>query len=108
MESAARAVPAIEDALKSGSGSSRALLRYEKWLRRSMGLYWKLIERFYTRPFIEVFVAPDPPMHLQMAVNSVLAGRLEQTWAVRWRLRVFYWLVRLRRWVKFTPEIEFS
>lgn len=108
MESAAKAVPGVLEALERGAPTSASLLRYEKWLRRSMKLYWKLIERFYTRPFIEVFVAPDPPFQLQMAVNSVLAGRLEQSWAVQWRLRVFYWLVRLRRWVRFTPEIEFS
>ncbi|MGI8604393.1 MAG: NAD(P)/FAD-dependent oxidoreductase [Verrucomicrobiales bacterium] len=95
MRSAREAAFAIEDALIRGAAMTARLRRYERWLRRSMSLYWKLIEKFYTRPFIEVFLAPDPPFKVNAAVNSVLAGRIEATWAVRWRLALFYLIVRV-------------
>jgi flavin-dependent dehydrogenase len=109
MRSAHKAARAVDDALRSGAAMTMKLRRYERWLRRSMAVYWKLIENFYTRPFIEVFLTPDPPRKLQAAVNSVLAGRIEPSWAVRWRLWWFYFLVRLRaRGWPITPPVNFA
>jgi flavin-dependent dehydrogenase len=96
MRSAREAARAVDDALRTGAAMTMKLRRYERWLRRSMAVYWKLIEKFYTRPFIEVFLTSDPPPKIQAAVNSILAGRIEPTWAVRWRIWWFYFLVRLR------------
>jgi FADH2-dependent halogenase len=98
----------VDEALRRRAAMTSGMRRYERRLRRSMGVYWKLIEQFYTRPFIEVFLAPDPPMHLQSAVNSVLAGRIESPWSVRWRLWIFYGMVRLRAFWSFTPPVDFA
>jgi flavin-dependent dehydrogenase len=108
MRSARDGAHAVDDALERRAEVTSGMRRYEKRLRRSMGLYWKLIEQFYTRPFIEVFLAPDPPRHLQSAVNSILAGRIESPWSVRWRIWMFYGLVRLRSFWAFTPPIDFA
>jgi FADH2-dependent halogenase len=108
MRSARDGAHAIDDALDRRAEMTPGMRRYERRLRRSMGVYWKLIEQFYTRPFIDVFLAPDPPRHLQSAVNSVLAGRIESPWSVRWRLWVFYAMVRVRAFWAFTPPVDFA
>lgn len=96
MESGHEAALAVDHALASGAVMTRRLRRYERRLRRSMEMYFRMIEKFYTRPFIEVFVEPRPFLRLPAAVSAVLAGRLEPPWAVRWRLAVFFLIVALR------------
>jgi len=108
MESGHEAALAIDQALVHGSAMTARLRRYERWLRRSMGMYFRMIENFYTRPFIEVFVEPRPFLRLPAAVSAVLAGRLEAPWAVRWRLAVFFLIVALRARFPMTPPMRFT
>ncbi len=108
MTSGRDAARGVAGALARNKSMTAELRRYQKQLRKEMGLYWSLIQRYYTTPFIDLFMDPDPPLQLRSAVNSVLAGRLHQSWSVRWRLWVFYFLVKLQRRFALAPRTNFS
>jgi hypothetical protein len=42
------------------------------------------------------------------AINSVLAGRTDLTFAIRWRLRVFFFLAWLNRYVPVVERIRIN
>jgi FADH2-dependent halogenase len=73
-----------------------------------MRFYWKMVESFYTTPFMEVFLQPREKYNLPAAVNAVLAGELEGGWAMRWRLELFFWIVRLQERWPLVPRISFG
>ena len=90
-------------------GSEKRLFRsYEKKVNRAMMFYWKLVEHFYTTPFMEVFLEPREVWHLSSAVNAALAGRVDGVWAMRWRMQLFYWIVKLQRAWPLVPRISFE
>ena len=99
---------AVHDALRKGSNGARQLAAYEKRVFRVMKVYWDMVEGFYTTPFMEVFMEPRDKWNLPGAVNAVLAGEVDAPWSLRWRLRLFFWLVKLQgRW-PFLPQISFQ
>jgi FADH2-dependent halogenase len=108
MTSARDAAKAVSKAVDQNVAMNSDIKRYEKGLRREMAQYWKLIKNYYTTPFIDLFMTPDPPLNLRSAVNSVLAGRLHQSWAVRWRLWAFYWCVRIQKKFPLAPRTDFA
>jgi hypothetical protein len=71
-----------------------------------MKFYWELVENFYTPEFMEIFMEPRPKWDLPAAVNAVLSGELEGGWKIRWRLRVFYWLIRLQKYFPLVPRLS--
>jgi len=81
---------------------------YDRRIMRSMRFYWRMVEEFYTTPFMELFLEPRHRLHLPDAVNAFLAGELEGGWAIRWRMRVFFFLVRLQARWPLVPRISFQ
>jgi flavin-dependent dehydrogenase len=81
---------------------------YEKKARVAMGRFWDFIERYYTRPFIDLFLQPNPKWQMTSAINAVLAGRPDMPWRVRWRLWVFFMLVRFQRFYPLVKRIDWS
>jgi FADH2-dependent halogenase len=73
-----------------------------------MKFYWQMVEHFYTTPFMEVFLEPRDKFDLPAAVNAVLAGELEGGWTLRWRMRLFFWIVRLQRRLPVVPRLSFA
>jgi FADH2-dependent halogenase len=73
-----------------------------------MRFYWQMVELFYTKPFMEVFLQPRHRLDLPSAVNAVLAGEIEGGWAMRWRLRLFFWVVRLQARWPLVPRLDVS
>lgn len=41
-------------------------------------------------------------------LNAVLAGELEGGWRMRWRMRLFFWLVRVQARFPVVPRISFD
>lgn len=105
MTSGQRAAEAI---LKSTSEGARrsAFARYEKKLRGTLGFYRDFVEMFYTRSFMEVLLAPRRFFRVPDAVNAALAGQLDARWSIRWRLKLFFWLVRRQEKRPFLPQID--
>jgi hypothetical protein len=80
------------DANDDGAGQ---LGKYEQRVRRAMDVYWEMVEGFYTTPFMEFFFAPREKYQLASAVNAILAGEVEGGFRLKWRLRLFFLLVKL-------------
>lgn len=102
------AAQAVQHALDNGNDGARRLSRYEKRVRAGMEFYWKMVEEYYTTPFIELFMQPRNHASLPDAVNAVLAGELEGGWRLRWRLKYFFFLVKVQAHWPLVPSISFA
>jgi FADH2-dependent halogenase len=98
----------VDESLKAGSDGRDRLARYERRVNHSMSLYWKMVEGYYTTPFMEMFMQPRHKLHLPSAVTALLAGELEGGWAVRWRMKLFFLLVKLQARWPLVPRISFA
>ncbi len=94
-----------DKALERGDDGGADLERYERRVRNSMELYWRMVEAFYTQPFMELFFSPTERLSLQSAVNAVLAGELEAGWKLVWRLKLFFFLVKLQGRFPLVPRV---
>ena len=79
---------------------------YEKRVNRAMKFYWEMVEGFYTQPFLEIFMEPREKFNLPAAITAVLAGELEGGWAMWWRRRIFFWLIKLQAHWPLVPRIS--
>lgn len=102
------AAQAVTDSLASRSDGAKKLSRYEKRVRRAIAFYWRMVENYYTQPFMDLFLQPRNHFDLPAAVNAVLAGELDAGWSVRWRLQYFYLLVKLQARWPLVPRLNFS
>jgi FADH2-dependent halogenase len=88
-------------------GNNRPLKLYEKRFFQGLHFYQKMIEGFYTTPFMEVFLEPRDKWDLPSAVNAALAGELRGPWKLRWRMHLFFLLIKLQGRRPFLPRIRF-
>jgi FADH2-dependent halogenase len=93
----------VNGALSSNRAMTPEMKRYEKRTWRNVGIYWRFIGKFYQTHFAQMFFQPTDKFLLPCAINSVLAGRTELSFAIRWRIHLFFLLVRLNRHV---PVVE--
>jgi flavin-dependent dehydrogenase len=98
----------VLEAINQPSRAARVLRRYEKRVYRGMETYWEMVENFYTTPFMEVFLEPRDNFAMPAAVNAMLAGEVEPAWHIRWRLRLFFWLVKLQARYPLLPRINWA
>jgi hypothetical protein len=79
--------------------------RYERSVNRAMDVYLRFVNAWYTKEFIEVFLAPRNVVGLQPAVNAVLGGNVGNSFSIRWRMWVFYFPVWLQRHHQIAPRL---
>jgi len=108
MYSGKLAAKAVGESLSAGDDGAVRLRRYEKRVARGMKRYWEMVEAFYTSPFVEVFFEPRDKFDLPAAVTALLAGELEGGWKLRWRMRLFFWIVRIQSKWTMLPRVSFS
>jgi flavin-dependent dehydrogenase len=108
MHSGKLAAQTVLTSLQTPGREARLLADYEKRVFKVMRFYWEMVEQFYTTPFMEVFLEPREKWNLASAVNAALAGEVEGGWAMRWRMRLFFWLVKLQARRPFMPKISFD
>jgi flavin-dependent dehydrogenase len=106
--SAKMAAQVIDEALRCGTDGTAGLRHYDRKIFRAMRTYWDMVEGFYTTQFMEVFMSPRHKFSLPAAVTAVLAGELEGGWKIGWRMRVFFWIVKLQRRFPLLPRISFA
>jgi flavin-dependent dehydrogenase len=102
------AAEAVGESLKTGDDGTRRLAAYERRVHNAMKFYWEMVENYYTTPFMEIFLEPREKFNLASAVNAVLAGELEGGWRMRWRMRLFFWIVKLQARWPLVPRISFD
>lgn len=108
MYSAKLAAQTVDRSLAEGHAGEKLLAAYEKRVYHSMKHYWEMVEHFYTTPFMEIFLEPHDKFNLPAAVNAVLAGELEGGWKMAWRMRIFFWLIKLQRKLRIVRRISFA
>ncbi len=99
---------AAETILQSNGEPSRKqelFKTYERRTYRAMDFYWEMVEGFYTKPFMELFMNPRDKWDLPSAIVALLAGELEGGWKMAWRMRLFFILVRLQKKIPLVPRI---
>ena len=82
----------------------RLFAKYERLLRRVMKGYLRFVDAWYSREFIEVFLYPQDILQIPPAVNAVLGGNITGSFAIRWRLAAFYFIVWLQRYLPLCPR----
>src|SRR5439155_20194135 len=102
------AAETVRESLTAGDDGLTRLREYERRVCRAMELYWEMVEGFYTQPFIEVFFEPRNKYNLPSAVKALLAGELEGGWKIKWRMRLFFWVVRIHARWHMLPKICFG
>ncbi len=99
------AANAIDAALKSPGRRAGEFRKYERGLQRVMNLYLRFVTNWYKPQFIEVITSPTKHFQLAPAVNAVLAGNLSASFALWWRMELFYLVVFLQRWLPLCPRL---
>jgi len=102
------AAKTVDACLRRPFGTAWRLANYERRTFRGLRFYWELVENYYTKPFMELFLEPREKWSLPAAVIAALAGDLTGRWAIRWRMRLFFWLVRIQAVRPLVPRIRFD
>ena len=102
------AAEVVQQSLARGDDGSRRFLKFEKRVKAGMHFYWQMVEHYYTKPFMDLFLQPRNHASLPDAVNAVLAGELEGGWRLRWRLRYFFLLVKWHARRPLVPRLTFA
>ena len=69
-----------------------------------MRIYLRIIDAWYSQEFIEVFLNPQDVFQIPAAVNAVLGGNISGSFAIRWRMSAFYFIVWLQRHLPLCPR----
>ena len=56
----------------------------------------------------EVLVQPEPLLRFPCVMNAVLAGRVDHPWAIRWRMKLFFWFARLNQHIPLVKRLNFD
>jgi flavin-dependent dehydrogenase len=99
------AADALNEVLDHPHKAKRLFPRYERAVNRAMDIYLRFVNAWYTKEFIEVFLAPRNVLGLAPAVNAVLGGNVGNSFPIRWRMWVFYFLVWLQRHHPIAPRL---
>jgi len=94
----------LDIVLDHPSKARRLFAKYERLLRRVMKSYLRFVDAWYSKEFIEVFLYPQDVLQIPPAVNAVLGGNVSGSFAIRWRMSVFYFIVWLQRYLPLCPR----
>lgn len=107
--SAQMAVNAIARAHAGGRALSRSEgRRYTRTLKSQCVVFRRLIEVFYDNDSFAVFMTQKPPLGLNRALTSIVAGHVRLTWPLWWRFKVFLLVCRLQKHFPLVKRIEHS
>jgi flavin-dependent dehydrogenase len=99
---------ALNEVLDQPRKAKRLFARYERSVNRAMDVYLRFVNAWYTKEFIEVFLAPRNVLGLVPAINAVLGGNVGNSFPIRWRMWVFYFLVWLQRHHPIAPKLSLA
>ena len=99
------AADALNEVLDCPRKTKRLFVRYETAVNRAMDVYLRFVNAWYTKEFIEVFLAPRNVLGLAPAVNAVLGGNVGNSFPIRWRMWLFYFLVWVQRHHPIAPRL---
>jgi 2-polyprenyl-6-methoxyphenol hydroxylase-like FAD-dependent oxidoreductase len=93
------AADALLEVMEHPKRRRRLFAHYGRLVNRAMDVYLRFVDAWYSKEFIEVFLYPQQVLQIPPAVNAVLGGNIGNRFAIRWRMELFYLIVRLqKRW----------
>jgi 2-polyprenyl-6-methoxyphenol hydroxylase-like FAD-dependent oxidoreductase len=95
----------LDTVLRNPAKRAPLFQRYERKVNRLMDMYLRFVTAWYRDEFIEVFTTPTDRFQLAAAVNSVLAGNVGGSFALWWRMQIFYFVLFIQRFVPICPRI---
>jgi flavin-dependent dehydrogenase len=105
--SAEKAADTIEEVLCNESVKRRLFKSYSRRVNRVMSIYLNFVSAWYSgKEFTEVFLNPTNALQIAPAVNAVLAGNDGASFAIKWRMWLFYFFVRAQRFLALSPRLS--
>jgi len=108
MHSGRLAARTVLDCLGSNRDAAALLAAYEKRVFTALRYYWDLSLGFYNNRFMELFMQPREVAMVRDAVVAILAGELEGGWKLRWRRKLFFFLVWIHKRRSLVPRLSFE
>jgi len=99
-----QAADALHVVLDQPAKRRKLFARYERKINQAMNVYLRFVDAWYSKEFIEVFLHPQDLFQIPPAVNAVLGGNVGDSFAIKWRMWIFYMLVRLQRYLPLCPR----
>ena len=101
-----KAADTLDEVLLHPERKRKLLKSYERSINSVMKLYLRFVNAWYSgKEFMEVFLNPTEILQLAPAVNALLAGNATQSFAVRWRMWLFYFFVAVQRYLPLSPRL---
>jgi flavin-dependent dehydrogenase len=97
---------AIDEALSHPGRRASRFKKYERSMNKTMDMYLRFVTAWYRAEFIDVFTTPTKRLQLAPAINAVLAGNLGSSFAIWWRMQVFYLVLFLQQYLPLCPRLE--
>ena len=91
-----------------GDDGTARLRAYEKRVYYVMRYYWDMVDKFYTQPFMELFLEPRPKFNIPDAIVAILAGEVDGGWKLELRRKIFFLLIWAQRHWQVVPKISFE
>jgi flavin-dependent dehydrogenase len=106
MMSAVAAADGIVDILAKRRSPESVRRTYCDLVSGSSSVFFRLVNLYYEHSFRELFLTERGPLQVHRALISVLAGHVfpKPSFKVRWRLKLFEWLVGLNRRFHLVPR----
>ena len=99
-----QAADALHEILDRPAKQKKLFTRYERNINKAMDVYLRFVDAWYSKEFIEVFLHPQDLFQIPPAVNAVLGGNIGDSFAIKWRMWIFYMLVRLQKYFPLCPR----
>jgi hypothetical protein len=104
--SAEGAADTLDQVLRDESLKPRLFKKYARRVNKVMDTYLDFVTAWYSgKEFMEVFLNPTETLQIAPAVNAVLAGNEGASFAIKWRMWLFYFFVRMQRFLALSPRL---
>ena len=105
--SAEKAADTLDEVLRNERRKRRLFKEYSRRVNCIMDMYLTFVNSWYSgKEFVEVFLNPTDTMQIAAAVNAVLAGNEGNSFALKWRMWLFYFFVRVQRFFALSPRLS--
>lgn len=94
----------LDEVLDHPKRACRLFRQYQRRIHQAMDVYVRFVRAWYKKEFIEVFLHPQDFLQIPQTVNAVLGGNIRGSFAIKWRMWIFYTLVSLQKFVPLCPR----
>ena len=108
MMSAVEAARGVIAMLRHGESPRRVRRHYNRFVAGSSTPLFRMVRNYYRHSFRELFLSGSGPLAVHNATLSVLAGSVfpRLAFQLRWRLELFFLMVRANRYLPLAPRRE--